>query len=93
MQVVYARGAWLKVTWGPVLNLVCSPVVLSLSVKTNGHISGFDMLTDFDRAMHPVSDIQEVSGCIVRRVLFGTISWSCELPVGRDYYAMAYRRL
>lgn len=74
----------------PVLNLVCGSVALFLLVKADGHISGFDVFTDFDSAMRPVPDIKKISGCAVRRLLFSAFPWAHKLPVGRHHYALAY---
>lgn len=74
---MFVQSTWLKVILGPVLNLVCGSAASFLLVKANGDIAGFDMRTDFYRAMHSVSDIQELSGCVVCSMLFGALSWSC----------------
>lgn len=90
---MFMRSAWLKVILGPVLDLVYGSVPLFLLAKAYGYITGFDVLTDFDRAMPSVPVIQKISGCAVRRMLLGALSWTCELSVGRHHYALAYRGL
>ncbi len=77
----------------PVLDLVYVSVPLFLLAKAYAYITGFDMLTYFDRAMSFVPVIQEISGCAVRRMLLGALSWTRELSVGRHHYTLAYRRL
>lgn len=67
---------------GPELSLVCGSVALFLLVKANGYTTGFDVLTDIDHAMRPVPGIKKISGCVVRCLLFGALSWPCELSVG-----------
>lgn len=73
---MFVQSAWLKVILVPVLDLVCSSAALFMLVKANGYIAGFDMLTVFYCAIHSVPDIQELSGCVVCRMLFGAFSWS-----------------
>jgi hypothetical protein len=87
------QGAWLKVILGPVLSLVYGSVALFLLVKVNGYITGFDVLAGVARAMRSVPDIKKISRCVVRRLLFGAFFGACQLLVGRNHYALAYRRL
>ncbi|MNC62208.1 hypothetical protein D3C75_1122100 [compost metagenome] len=51
------------------------------------------MLADFGRSNHFVPDIQKVSGCVVRSLLFGALPWAGKQPVERDRYPLADRRL
>ncbi|MNS88040.1 hypothetical protein D3C86_1473900 [compost metagenome] len=51
------------------------------------------MLADFARSNHFVPDIQKISGCVVRRLLFGALPWTGKQSMERYRYALADRRL
>jgi hypothetical protein len=75
---------------GPVLELVVDSLLQFFELGY-GYITSFDMFADFDHSNHIVPDIQKISGCVVRRLLFGALPRVGKQLMEQDRYALADR--